>query len=310
MEMNRATIRAVLAMTIASAFAAAPASAQVVYTTLDHPLAGAGGTIAQAIDGTRIVGSYFDVFATLHGFAYDTATGAWTTLDPPGAVGGTSAWGVSGNRVSGEFRAVGGQAKGYLYDGATWTSFEHPPTTHAGLDTFARGTDGTTVVGFFLDDTGTHSFAYDGVTFTDVRFPGSDTFAFDVDAGRIVGSYNATVGRHGFIFDGTDWRTVDYPGSDVFATHLFGIDGDNVVGFYQTPPNGQPRGFLYNGADFIPIDFPGATETAVYGIDADRIVGSYVDANRNRHAFIAVVPEPSCLGIAALCLGWRLRTRR
>ena len=285
------------------------AAAAITYTTLDHPQAGGWGTAAQAIHGTRIVGAYSDLLATQHGFLYDLATGAWTTLDPPGATRGASAYGVSAGRVAGEFLGPGGQTLSYLYDGTTWNTFAHPPTTHAGLDTFARGTDGTTVVGQYVDANGRHGFAYDGVTFSDVKFPGATTFPFDVDAGRIVGSYIGEGGQHGFVFDGVDWRTLDHPGERVFSTHLFGIDGTNIVGSYQASPTGHHHGFLYDGVSFIPVDFPGATQTTVYGIHGDRIVGTYFDAAGFQHGYVAIVPEPVGVGAAGLALWWLLSVR-
>ena len=137
--------RVVLAMLLLIG-AAPPARAAVMYTTLDDPLAGAGGTTPYAIDGNRIVGSYFDGAGASHAFLYDGRT--WTTLDHPAAAAprGTVAYGVSGPTLCGTYVSATGQTLGFLYDGTNWSTLEHPPQGTGRADTFARGISGSTVV--------------------------------------------------------------------------------------------------------------------------------------------------------------------
>src|SRR5213075_2207170 len=67
--------------TLLVSFLATSAFGAVIYTTIDHPQAGPGGTTPYSIDGGRIVGSYLDASGATHGFLYDGTT--WTTLDDP-----------------------------------------------------------------------------------------------------------------------------------------------------------------------------------------------------------------------------------
>jgi hypothetical protein len=300
---------AVLAV-ILWAFPAVPASAAVVYRTLDNPLAGSGGTMPFAVDGSRVVGQYFDPAGRTHGFIYDGAT--WATVDAPDAFYDSAVRGVSGQRVSGDYTPRG-PMHGYVYDGTTFSTFVHPATTGtSGLPqaTFTRGIDGTTVVGSIVDSRGTHGFIYDGATFTDIDYPGAGTTnPADVDAGRIVGSYE-NGGARGFIYENGTWRTLSYP-APAFATVLTGIDGPNVVGVYQGPPNGDRHGFLYDGVDFTPIDYPGAPQTTVMGIDGNTVVGYYYDASGFTHGFIGTVPEPASGAAASFAWAYLLaRPRR
>jgi MYXO-CTERM domain-containing protein len=47
----------------------------------------------------------------------------------------------------------------------------------------------------------------------------------------MVGSYTDSSGTpHGTLYDGSTWHTLDFPGA--VSTQMFGIDGDNIVGFY------------------------------------------------------------------------------
>lgn len=281
------------------AFAAAPASAQFPYTTLDHPLAGPGGTAAYDASGGRIVGTYFDAANVSHGFTYDGAT--WTTLDHPSAARprGTTAFGVSGNRITGTFVDAAGQTFGYLYDGATWSTIARGGSA----DTFARGISGDTVVGYSVQGQTTRGFVYDGTMMTDLVVPGAtDTLPDDVTAGRVVGTFENLTGTHGFVSEGGVIRVIDHPMGNLLGTFATGIDGPNVVGTYLRFPDGTAHGFLYNGSTFTPIELPGATDTNVNGIEGLRVVGSYKDAAGRTHGFVMTVPEPSLITVPLLCL--------
>jgi hypothetical protein len=61
----------------------------------------------------------------------------------------------------------------------------------------------------------------------------------------------------------------DAPGAS--DTYAYGIDGDNIVGFYYD--DSGSHGFLYDGINWTTIDVPGAGATYVTGIDGDNIVG-------------------------------------
>lgn len=68
------------------------------------------------------------------------------------------------------------------------------------------------------------------------------------------------------------WTTLNFPSAT--QTHISGIDGDNVVGFYGT--SNSQHGFLYNGGNWTTIDMPAAKATVVRGISGNKIVGEYL----------------------------------
>ena len=152
----------ILLAAMLSAFAARPAAAAFIYSTLDNPLAGPGGTIPYDLDGNRIVGTYFDRAGASHAFVYDGAT--WTTLDHPNAAAprGTAAYGVSDGVLCGSFVDAAGRTFGYTYDGNTWTVLARPPRGAGPVDTFARGIDGNTVVGYSIESQSARGFVYAG----------------------------------------------------------------------------------------------------------------------------------------------------
>jgi len=280
---------ALLALTCLSR--APAASAAITYTTIDHPLAGLGGTTPYAIDGTRVVGSYLDPTGGMHGFVYDG--GNWTTLDHPAAARGTTAYGISGNLICGTYVTPSAQTLGFLYDGTNWLTLQHPPIALPNGNTFARGVSDGTVVGYYIEGPVATGFRYAGGSFTDFAAPGSvGTFATDIDGGRIVGYYDTPAATHGFLFDAT-WVTVDHPLGEPLGTFVNGISGQNVVGNYVSVLDGS-HGFLFDGTRFTAIDYPGGRETSANGIDGQRVVGSYVNAT-GTHGFIAIIPEPACL---------------
>ena len=296
--------------------AAAPASAQFAFTTLDHPLAGPGGTAAYDISGDRVVGTYFDAANASHGFIYDGVT--WTTLDHPGAAAprGTTAFGVSGNRITGTFVDPSGQTFGYLFDGVTFSTIARPPVGGGTADTFTRGVSGDTVVGYSIQGQTARGFVYIGGIITDLPVPGAEaTFPDDVDGGRIVGTFDDPLGMHGFVSEGGVTRVLDHPEGTLLGTFVTGVSGPNIVGTYLRFPDATAHGFLYDGTRFIPIDVPGATDTNVNGIEGLRVVGSYTDVTGRTHGFVMTVPEPSLMAVPLVCLWlssrtvWRGRSR-
>ena len=299
----------VLAMILVACGAPA-ARAALTYTTIDHPLAGAGGTVPYAVDGTRIVGTYFDSNRSSHGFLYDGTN--WTTLDAPNAsgAGGTAAYGVSDGTICGTYVTATGQTLGFLYDGVNWTTLDHPPAGLGQVDTFARGVSGSTVVGYYIQSLVARGFVYQNGTYTDLIVPGATgTFPRDVDGTRVVGAFEDLLGTHGFLTDGAIPIVLDHPLGLLLGTFANGVDGADVVGNYLSLDDGQSHGFLYDGTSYIPVDFPGATSTTANGIDGGRIVGSYVDAAGATHGFVAAVPEPAA-SAALLTLTAALTRRR
>ena len=288
---------------------ALPASAQFQFTTLDHPLAGQGGTAAYDVDGNRIVGTFFDAAGASHGFVYDGAT--WSVLDHPDAAlpRGTTAFGVSDGIICGTFVDAAGRTFGYTYDGLTWTTLARPPLGAGPVDTFARGVSDGTVVGYSIEGAVARGFVYNNGAFSDLVVPGAvGTFPDDTDSARIVGHFEDLIATHGFIVAGGLPIPIDFPLEPAVETSLTGVDGTNIVGNYLALLDPGSHGFLYDGTRFITIDFPGAVDTTVNGIGDNRIVGSYSTAPNVTHGFVAVIPEPA--GAATTVMGAAALVRR
>lgn len=139
--------------------------------------------------------------------------------------------------------------------------------------TSANGVDGNNVVGSWTDADGfSHGFLYDGTTYTTLDVPGANqTFITGIDGNNIVGTWTDSNGSNIFVYDGTTYDTIDVP---VFVRRIraLGIDGDNIVGWYDTDlDNFQFSGFLYDGSTFMTFGSP-RTRT-VHDVDGNRIVG-------------------------------------
>jgi hypothetical protein len=220
-------------------------------------LPGASRTTPMDIDGTNIVGTYFD--GSWRGFIYNGTN--WRTIDFPGARH-TNVFAIDGAYIVGSYYndPAGSVPHGFLYDGTTWTLLEFPGASHAyplGIN-MACGTGGI-IVGESTD-VGI-GWLYDIHTkiFTPFYAPGGvSAFPMDIEPGNIVGWYGA---EHGFLYDGTTWTTLDYPGA--VGTYPFDIDGDRIVGYYNAPGN-PGHGFLYQ----IPAVIPAPGAVVLVGIGA------------------------------------------
>ena len=83
------------------------------------------------------------------------------------------------------------------------------------------------------------------------------------------------------------YSKLDVPAST--ETVAYGIDGNDVVGFYGDDPNsGAGEGFLFDGSTFKTIHHPlaGWQGTIAYGIAGEEIVGSYLDGASIMHGFL------------------------
>jgi hypothetical protein len=122
---------------------------------------------------------------------------------------------------------------------------------------------------------------------------------------RIVGAYTLGGFERGFVYNGSTYTDIFVPGS--FATVALGIDGLNIVGYYQIEGS-NTRGFLYNGSTFTDIvNTSGATElsTVARGIDGSNIVGRYISGRFRGFlysglSFTEISPPSSIL---AFCYG-------
>ena len=219
-----------------------------IYTPLNDPLAGTAngqGTVANGIaTNGNIVGYYVDSSGVQHGFLND---GSYHTLDDPSAGtfsgAGTLAFGISSSNgnIVGYFIDSSNKNHGFVYNGTTYTALNDPnASTATNQGTFAYGINNANghIVGEYIDSSSvSHGFLYSGSTYSTLDYPGAlDTYAFGVDGSNdiIVGIFlDSSDRQHGFLYNGT-WTELDYNGSVGSFTQARGIDGNNIVGDYQT----------------------------------------------------------------------------
>ena len=196
-----------------------------------------------------------------HGYTYDLATGAITTLDFPGIIDATTAYGIND---LGEI--VGGYCPGIL---------TCPPNSV-----------GPTSKGFL----------YANGVFTTLHFPGSgETQASGINnAGVIVGEYIYNLaGPFGFIYQNGAFQTINFPGS--LSTRPTAINNAGVVAGYFQDQSLNVHGFTYQAGKFTQVDRPVALGTTITGInDANQLVGTWFPlANLANFRAIPVKSEPT-----------------
>ena len=282
------------------------------FTTIDDPLAGAGGTQVNGISGSTIVGRYYDSSDTDNGFTYDGST--FTTVDHPAGVYGTKLYGVSGNIAVGYYFDASYDFQSFLYDGSAYTPFTPP----GAISTRVFGISGNNIVGDFSTPNNFHNFLYDGATYTYLNDPLAKygTIGFGVSDSKVVGYYvDSTSQYRGFVYDiaNRTYSPLDDPLAGTWGTQPTGISGNDIVGYY-VDSSGGGHGFLYDGLDYTTFDIPGAASTTLTGISGNNIVGYYVDPGTGTsHGFIASIPEPSTfalLSVGAIAfIGYRCRWR-
>jgi probable HAF family extracellular repeat protein len=117
----------------------------------------------------------------------------------------------------------------------TYTPIREPFAV--GNHTAANGINASgQIVGYFINNGGTHGFLLSGGTYTSLDDPlatqGTNAFGINA-AGQIVGSYSTSSGIHGFIYDGNSYITLDNP-SATNLTVASGINGaGQIVGVLQ-----------------------------------------------------------------------------
>jgi hypothetical protein len=235
-----------------------------------------------------------------------SASAQYMTLNNPsagnGLYQGTQLTDIAGNVIVGRYSDNNDDNHSFLYSNGTFTPLNVPAATGG---TSAYGTDGSTIVGYYVAQ-GTHGFAYNIATsqYTSLDAPADPdgrgrsglTYAQGVSGSNIVG-YLVDVDDdiYSFWYNGRTYVDLIDPLArfDAFGgTYAEGISGNNIVGYY-IDTLGQFHGFLFNTTthQFITLDDPLAGNTfgcgtQVFGIDGNNVVGYYNDDNGDSHSFV------------------------
>jgi len=313
-------------------WAARPAAATIICTTLPSTIEGATGISGQQVVGQSQADFYVGVTAS--GPSYTPLT---SISDPNAAAnGGTFPYGISGGNITGYYEDSSSHSHGFMFNGSTYTTLDYPAptasnlpagyqatasTTYTAYNTQLTGISGSRIVGYYDYDitnllynghtvslAGSNGLSYDGKNWTPLTCPlGSGTFAEGISGNNIVGWFlDASGNDHGFIYNGSTYAELDYPGET--NTQILGISGSDMVGRYKDS-SGNQHGFLYDGSTFTTLDVPSASQTIAYGIDGNEVVG-YCQIGSGGYGFIADVPEPSAPAAALGALTITLLRRR
>ncbi len=176
-----------------------------------------------------------------HGYTYNYATGAITTIDYPGTGISTAAYGINDKG-----QIVGGYCLNFVCPGGAAN-----PTNHG-----------------FVDNNG---------VFTTIDYPGAQLTEVSGinNAGVMVGIYVIhDTGPHAYIYQNGVFSNIDYPNSSFALARS--INEQGVVAGLFSDLSGASHGFLWLNGKFTQIDVPGAAATGIYGInDEDLIIGGW-----------------------------------
>ncbi|HWD19129.1 MAG TPA: Ig-like domain-containing protein [Verrucomicrobiae bacterium] len=203
--------------------------------------------------------------------------------------------GVFDGKVIGTYY-TGNNRHGFLFDGDIFITVDVPHADPS-QGTQLTGISGDTIVGWYQDtNLNDHSFSYRNGTYTTLDDPAAQlnypmsangSFAQGISGRTIVGGYWPPSGLKNFIYNGSSYTTMAAP-SNSFAPSVQGIDGDNIVGWYQGAQS-MIHGYLYHNGDYKTLDDPNANPylgTYACGMSGANVVGYYADQHGAYHGFI------------------------
>ena len=258
------------------------------YTPLDP--AGSDYTIATGDNDTGQVVGYYQDSAGTHGFLYDGASKAYTTIAGPAGATASFANAINNSgEIAGFSYDSAGAVHGFVYNNGAYTPVDGPSDAYY-VDVTAINDGGTIVAN--VDTPSEISFVYnDGAgTYTELTAPSGTQAAYATainDTGSIAGDYGDAIGQHGFVYDrgsGT-YATLDgSPGA--YDTSVMAINnGGQVIGNYDDSTGSYS--FVYSGGNFtILAPASGATAVSAAAINnAGQVAGSYRDST-GTHGFV------------------------
>jgi hypothetical protein len=255
---------------------------------------------------------------------YNLGTKTYTPIPPdPAADSGpynsTQALGINNSgQIVGFYHpipAVGSAWAGFSLSGGSFTTVIYPAGSTYSYP-FGVNDHGQ-MVGIFYDGVQTNGYVESSGAFRTADVPvawGNNTFMEALnDSGTAVGGYTPATATASQVFASSSFvyslatQTFTQVASPAgyAASILDGINNDGVAVGYALNDliNGtDPTGFIYDGGTWTPFNDPlGVEGTYLFGInDEGDIVGTYLDAQGNEHAFVATpTPEPAALALFA-----------
>jgi len=279
-------------LAFACCLATAPAfAAGYAYTALNVP---------QAIDtepsginaAGKVVGTYTDPGFGQHGFLYDPASGAFTTIDAPIANGGTIVHGIDNKgRIYGYCFPSAGGVQDFIL---TSSGFHLIHYKLNGTYYYLQGASdtGLLVAGFFESIDSSYGFVQQfGHKITPLQYQGNPSTANGVNAsGLVVGYYTAfsNGSTHAFTYQNGTYASLTYPGAG--DTILLGVnDLGQMVGIRAaaSPYTNTRHGFLYVNGAFTDLPDPPGTTYGTFPTDINNsgVIVGYAKTQPGSHVF-------------------------
>jgi len=271
--------------------AAAPATAQYTFSTIDFP--GATGTEVLGLATQTLVGDFADAEGNTHGWLLSVTGGNLRQYDVPGA------WFTSLSAINhrGHFGGVyrddtdhPARRHGFIVVNDVLTTIDYPGSTRT---TIVRMNDRGQAVGIGRipseGATTPYGFIWQAGVFTDVSFPGA--FGTGLDGinqqGDVCGFTTDEAGglTHAMMRVNRVFSHVEPPGA-VDSIALCINDRGQVAGWYDDAL-GTTHSFIYYKGVFTTIDPPGSLASEISTIDNNGlIVGDYIGEDGVDHGFI------------------------
>jgi len=196
---------------------------------------------------------------------YAKAQYNFVTFDAPGSPM-VNVVGISGNTIIGNcFNNYRGFI--YVYNGGC-TVFDALDS----YETYLTAIDGNNICGW--GDAGNmDSFEYNGSDY--ISISQTDTI-MGISGNKMI--FFSMQNQDTYLLDGNNKTILTMPITGVIFTFAKGIDGNNIVGYYDQQ-QGPDIGFLYDGTNYTTISVPGFYDTIPTGISGGKIVG-YCDYGR------------------------------
>lgn len=257
--------------------------AEYLFLPFDVPAELGAFTSAFGINNQGIiVGNFFGVDETIHGFVFEK--GKFTDVAVPGSGfdrGSLIAVNDQGTAVGTFEDADTGVSHAFVRSGDGQITVLPDAAPDALLTEGTGINSGGTIVGFYYKGDGVrHGFILRNGMYTTYDYPGAArTLLTGInDRDEIVGRWRDEENRsHGFLLhkDGST-TSLDVPGAvQTFTGHINNLG--QVVGGYEDE-DGIGHGYLYHDGVHTTLDFPGAANTDLFSInDHGEIAGTYDD---------------------------------
>ena len=259
-----------------------------VFTSLDDPLAGAGGTLALGNNNAgQVIGYYYDHQNNPHGFL--NSGGVYSKIDVPQATFGTVPLGINNaGEITGYYYDNSGE-KGFLYFGGVYTILSDPASPN---HTVAQDTNGSgKTVGYFATGGGYRSYTEVGGVYSNFDDPLAMPFATlgqGVNASGTVSGYfySSPAMAHGFVETGGVFTSLDDPLALPGSTYGFHLNNaGSVAGIYYDAAGAH--GFVAS----LPVGVPEPSTWLTFLIGA-ACLGFALRKQGAVHSGISRMPEP------------------